>query len=682
MKEADCSQLMLADRARLAIQLGEGQFREFKSALERSSMPPRPRDSAAIARDVGDTLVAFANADGGELLLGVEDDGRLTGLPHAEDRMQVILDAPKTHVLTSTPLQGVTRAILNLDGLRLIRFHVPKSTTQIHQTSDGRCLQRVNTDNVPAQFEQLTYERAEKLSREYDRGFIDGATLADLDGEILSATVGRVSAGTSVDKFLQYLDLLTYEGGLCRLRRAALLLFAKDVTRWHPRCQLRLLRILGDRLQVGADYNVQRDEVVSGCILKLIEEAWSALRAHLAIERFSDQGIFRERVLYPETACQEAIINAIAHRDYANEGSGIEVFIFNDRMEIASPGGLLSGVSVDMLRNAERIHLSRNAYISRVLRELGYMREMGEGIPRIFRALEDRDMVPPDFTANPYRFSITLHNRSIFSQKDRAWLESFEGIPISRDEQRVLVFVRNGKEVSPAAIQSALSMTDWEECHTLLSRMMIKGLVYYTKSNTQATNEVKKLRQTKRNVRRRDIARLAAHTPAECVGFLREFLMQVRRFGKSLPSTVQEVASFKKGLSEKNPLGTSIPMSLVYLELVNEDRSPTPRLFKLLDSLPKVQEPETQKPAPRAEEVPDQEKLGMLVYEVSEIVDASDRKDGGAPLSVVVSKLSTSARQVVTSLSGRMDLVDFLSRRADRFKLKWDRNRWVIYRVR
>lgn len=130
MKSQECSQLLLVDKVRLAIQLGEGQFREFKSALDRSSITPKPRSASSVACDVGDTLVAFANADGGELLIGVEDDGRITGVPHSDDTLQVILDAPRTHVLTNTPLQGSTCAILNVDGLQVVRFQVSKGTSE------------------------------------------------------------------------------------------------------------------------------------------------------------------------------------------------------------------------------------------------------------------------------------------------------------------------------------------------------------------------------------------------------------------------------------------------------------------------------------------------------------------------------------------------------------------------
>jgi len=90
--------LDLQERIQLAIRIGESQFREFKSASDGAPGSKKPRSMRAAAEDVGRTLVAFANADGGELLVGVEDDGTVTGLPYDETQIEQLLDAPNTHV--------------------------------------------------------------------------------------------------------------------------------------------------------------------------------------------------------------------------------------------------------------------------------------------------------------------------------------------------------------------------------------------------------------------------------------------------------------------------------------------------------------------------------------------------------------------------------------------------------
>ena len=79
-------------------------------------------------------------------------------------------------------------------------------------------------------------------------------------------------------------------------------------------------------------------------IIRLIESSWNLIRPHLVETRFSQDARFQTQIIYPELACREALINAIVHRDYSNEGMGIEVNIFTDRLEIVSRGGLLSSI--------------------------------------------------------------------------------------------------------------------------------------------------------------------------------------------------------------------------------------------------------------------------------------------------------------------------------------------------
>ncbi|MEK8109798.1 ATP-binding protein [Micromonospora sp. M12] len=120
------------------------------------------------------------------------------------------------------------------------------------------------------------------------------------------------------------------------------------------------------------------DKHVSGCILELLSIAWEEIRPYLVETRLGPDGRFEEQVRYPEDACREALTNAIAHRDYSMEGRAIEVFVYDDRLEVRSPGALLSTVTVEGIKSLQGVHQSRNTIIARTLRELGYMREMGE----------------------------------------------------------------------------------------------------------------------------------------------------------------------------------------------------------------------------------------------------------------------------------------------------------------
>ena len=95
--------LRLKERIEIAIELGESHYREFKTALEGRPEAKTPRDLKEIGNDISKTLVAFANADGGELFIGIEDNSTVTGLPFNEEKMNVILNAPITYVNKETP---------------------------------------------------------------------------------------------------------------------------------------------------------------------------------------------------------------------------------------------------------------------------------------------------------------------------------------------------------------------------------------------------------------------------------------------------------------------------------------------------------------------------------------------------------------------------------------------------
>ena len=358
----------LEERARTAISLGESHFREFKSTLHGPPDKKSTRDRKSISRDIGEALVAFANADGGELLIGVEDEGRITGAESLSNTdIELLFDAPRNNVHSKTPLPPVRTATLNLDGHSVLYFSIQKSTSHIHQTSDGRCVQRSDLETVPIPAEELLLSRLERKSREYDREYVDGATVNDLARELVESVATQIYPGMSNEKCLQYLDLAEYAGPGLRVKRAALLLFATAPTHWHPRLQLRIIKVQGTELLTGTQYNVKTDQTVLGNILELIEKGWEALRLQLVQTRLGEEARFETTIMYPELACREALVNAIAHRDYSEEGRGIEIYVFDDRMEVRNPGSLLSTIKVDDLIRLEGVHQSRNASISRVL---------------------------------------------------------------------------------------------------------------------------------------------------------------------------------------------------------------------------------------------------------------------------------------------------------------------------
>lgn len=402
--------LLLADKVRNTLILGESHFREFKSAVEGRPGNKKPRLTKSICADIGEALVSFSNADGGAVLIGVEDDGTITGIPHKEEEIQTMLHAINSHVYKDQQLPLNNASKLVLEDKIILYFSVNKGTTMIYQLPDGRCVRRKDRSTMPASIDQIQFERQEIKAREYDSQFVDGAIVTDLDLRLLQGIADQYIKGLSIERYLQQIGLAEYAQNGLRLKKAALLLFATDIDRWHPRSQVRILKVKGNKLEAGEKYNVISDDIVKGNIFELILKSWEHLRSYLAYKtEFGTNSKFEQKYIFPEDAVREVVLNAIAHRDYSI-ANAIEIYIFNDRMEIKSPGALLSTLTIKNLYELEGSHESRNPMIASVLRENKLMREIGEGMKRIFSLMQEQKLEKPELYSNGLWFRVTFSN--------------------------------------------------------------------------------------------------------------------------------------------------------------------------------------------------------------------------------------------------------------------------------
>lgn len=501
----DLEILKLKERLEIALELGESHYREFKSGQEGPPEKKINRDIKGICDDIARTLVAFANADGGELLVGVEDSGQVTGLHFTEDKLEVLINAPKTHVHKNTPLPNYKFRITEINGKTILYYSIPKGNDFVYLTSDGRCIQRKDLESVPISAEEILFSREETVSREYDRAFIDSADIVDIDIELINQITTQLSIKITPEKFLQHIDLAEFDGSKLKLKRAALLLFAKKPNKWHPRLQVRVIKVAGVELKSGEDFNVINDEEISDNVIRLIESSWEIIRPHLTETKFSKQALFKTQIVYPELACREALINAIAHRDYSIEGRGIEVYVFSDRLEIQSPGELLSSVKVTDLEKQTGVHQSRNSNLAKALREVGYMRELGEGIRRIFELMKSNDLEAPHFESKNKAFKITLSQKLIFTKEEKLWLDNFDQFNLSREQKTVIRLGTNGKLFSTDDIWEACGIVDTDKYRQLLESLKAIGILRRNFGKNKAFMIARKTRTRKKEIKQFEI---------------------------------------------------------------------------------------------------------------------------------------------------------------------------------
>jgi len=494
--------LILQERIKNSILVGESDFREFKSALEGKPGNKKPRLVKKICEDIAEALVAFANTDGGELVIGVEDDTTITGVPHSAEEIEMMLHAVQSHVLSGQELPVVYKLKLSIEDKVILFFQVEKGTSEIFQLPDGRVVVRKDKRTVPIRIRTLQFEQQEVRSREYDRQFVDGATVGDLDLALIQSLADGYIKGLTVERYLQQLGLGEYSINGLRLRRAAVLLFSKDIQRWHPRSQVRFIRINGTELLSGEKYNVLSDEFIQGNIYELIFKAWEMLRPYLAQRtEFGEDARFEQKYIYPEDACREALLNAIAHRDYSNS-NGIEVHIFNDRMEIKSPGALLSTLTVADLEALDNRHESRNAKIAYVLKVSKLMREMGEGMKRIFTLMQENELQKPKLYSNTVWFTVTLFNKSDFTPIQQEYLKIFDAFPLTPPQKRIIAAGMDNEELSPFDIYKALNTKDRDTYDREVTFLRKANLLTQIRTNAEAKALALKLRKDKQKIPR------------------------------------------------------------------------------------------------------------------------------------------------------------------------------------
>ena len=174
----------------------------------------------------------------------------------------------------------------------------------------------------------------------------------------------------------------------------------------------RFLRYDGTFAQVGTQINIIRDTTIEEPLLKIIDKAKGFIASQL--REFTmlnvQTGKFQNVPEYPEFAWQEGIVNAVTHREYAMSGSYIKVSMYDDRLEIESPGKLPNIVTVANIRETR---YSRNPRISRVLNEFGWVRELNEGVKRIYSDMEAFFLDPPVYSEPDQMVKLILKNNYV-----------------------------------------------------------------------------------------------------------------------------------------------------------------------------------------------------------------------------------------------------------------------------
>ncbi|NLE46135.1 MAG: transcriptional regulator [Chloroflexi bacterium] len=358
------------------------------------------------ADSLAEAMVAFANADGGTILIGVDETGRASGDVYA-DEVEIALRAAVQQCRPVVDARWHEAAAE--DGLAFA-IVVPRSP-ELHSLVDGRVLIRAGTDNRPLSGGEIRQLAATKSTGDFEAEIAPGAHRDDLDADTIQEFLRHWQERQHREWTRSIDELLVEAGALDEQGRptvAGVLLFARNPQAFMPQSGLTFVKFLGKVPQGEAGQpGYGRREEIGGPLARIIQRTWELTGEEMRTGAVVTGLERRERTEYPIAAVREALVNAVAHRDYRLGGRRIEVRMFEDRMEITSPGGLPGYITVD---NIVEEHFSRNPRLVAGLYQWGYIEELGLGVDLMIEEMVQAGHPPPKFRDTPFAFTVTLYN--------------------------------------------------------------------------------------------------------------------------------------------------------------------------------------------------------------------------------------------------------------------------------
>lgn len=358
-------------------------------------------------------IVAFANADGGTLVIGIEDDFTVTGIDDYHNNVNDILRVPFDYCTPSVRVTTETIDCIDKNGKpnHLLVMTIPQST-ELHANQQDEVYYRMGDKSKKLNFDERLQLMYAKGARYYEDEPVYRSSVDDIDWDFVAEYCNKIGYKKSPQEYIeQNNDFIIKHNVREELSGAAVLLFAKNPQRFFQRARVRFVRYDGTEAKVGTEMNVIKDEMFEGRILDMVHSSLEFVRSQIKERtRLGADGRFHTTPEYPEFAWKELIINAVAHRDYSIKGTDIQIKMFDDRITVESPGTLPGIVRLNNLRT---VHFSRNPKIARFLQEYEYVKEFGEGIDRVFNEMAATGLPAPEYRDNAFMLNATIRNGEV-----------------------------------------------------------------------------------------------------------------------------------------------------------------------------------------------------------------------------------------------------------------------------
>lgn len=390
---------MTTEEFKKILDKGETDTVEFKSWV-------KARSQKEIISLAVDELIAFANHKGGTVYFGVEDQPiEVTGCSRDYDSQRIIEGIyDKTRPSLFTEIYD-----FEYEGKLVIAISV-KADGKTYTTTDGRCLKRLGRNSKPLYPDELSNVYSSNQNPDFSGRIINESTLDDVNKlEVYSLKEKlkvRDSRSTLPDlednDFLRDLQLTKYDGNVERLTVAGLLFVGKEksIQRLLPQAEVIYLHYSADNLE---EYDARLDMKLP--LINVIDKLTERIRAYSKIENIQ-VGLFRLEVEdFPEKVFQEALLNALSHRDYQSNAA-VYVKQYPDRIVIENPGGFLDGITENNIITHPSV--PRNKLIAETLQNLKYVQRTGQGVDIIFKEMISMGKPYPKYKSFNDAISLTI----------------------------------------------------------------------------------------------------------------------------------------------------------------------------------------------------------------------------------------------------------------------------------
>lgn len=403
------------------------------------------RKSARVApRDLANTLIAFGNADGGHVVVGLSD-GRIEGTDSDPNRrnaqMQAVVDFSEPPVRARSTLLPCVTERGRED--HLLVFSVAPGDV-VHANRKDEVYLRVGDENRRLSFAQRQELLFDKGEATYGSRALPEAGLDALDEDLVHAYASALGAPDGM-RVLEARGLVDDD----RLTIAGCLLFARDPQRFLPEAFVRVLRYRGRARGSGVRQQLVEDVKVEGPIPSQLRRAREVVRELQPARRaLAASGRFENVPLVPEDAWLEGLVNAAVHRSYSLAGDHIRVEVFDDRIEVSSPGRFPGLVDLSSPLHATRF--ARNPRIARVCADLQFGQELGEGIRRMFEEMRLAGLEDPVYRQTAASVHLTLSAEPVDRALDAA---------LPQEAQAIRTALREADRLSSGEIAGLLGMS-------------------------------------------------------------------------------------------------------------------------------------------------------------------------------------------------------------------------------